>query len=245
MNIFSRIIRGFSSPIDGAKTLMSSKKNLSLAVIPFIIGVAFVVFGFFMASSYFEPMVSQWVESLEMLNEWAFLKGVVSFFILTLSWILVSLLNFISAYICIMIVAGPFYALLVENIFKTEKGDAKQRGTFSLMVTMFFMSLLKVVLFATVGLICFILAFFPIVNLASAFIVVLMVAIDTSDYAFETDYLSLANRLKFVRNNFWEYVGLSCAILLTGFLPGSFFLLLPIFICGATKMYIQLSEKQV
>ncbi len=241
----SRFMMGFSSPLEGAQVIFSSKKNMTFAILPFLIGAFFVVVGFVTASQYLQPWLSQWTESSDFLKDWSFIRPVIDFLLLLFTWIIVSVANFIAGYICIIVVGGPFYALMVENLFKTELGEREGRSSLKLMLTMFLTSLMKILVFALIGLFCFILAFIPGFNLLATFVLVLLVAFDCSDYAFEVDLLKLRERFRFLLSHLMEYTGLSVAILLTGFLPGSFFILLPIFICGATKMYIQLNHKTV
>ena len=245
MNIFSKLMRGFSSPFVGLKLIFSNPRNITYAVIPFFIGLLFVFIGYFAASEYLRPLVEAWTKDMVFLKDWIIVQQVVNLFLVLFSWIIISLINFLAGYVSILIIAGPFYALMVENIFKEHGGGRKRRGTVTLMLNMFVLAIMKVLLFAAVGIICFFLAFIPIVNLFSTFILVLLVSFDCADYAFEIDYLSLRRRFSFLLSHFWEFSGLAFAILCTGLVPGSFFILLPAFICGATKMYIQLSEKSV
>lgn len=92
---------------------------------------------------------------------------------------------------------------------------------------------------------CFILAFIPGLNWLAPIIIFAMVAFDCMDYSFEMDGLSLRRRLRFFFAHSFETIGLIMAIFVTTVIPGSFFILLPAFICGATKIYIQLSRKTV
>ncbi len=245
MNLVARLSRGFFSPLEGARIIFSSPKNTTYAVIPFFIGLVFIALGFAAASQYLDPWIQAWLDSFETLQDWPTIKPIVNFLVLLLTWLLVSIVNFIAGYICIIVVAGPFYALMVEGIFTKELNDQKSRGTWKLMLSMLLISLLKIVVFAFIGLICFLLAFVPGLNIFTSFALVLLVAFDCTDYAFEVDYLNLRQRFRFLLSHIVEFSGLGLAILATGVLPGSFFLLLPIFICGATKMYIQLSRKTV
>lgn len=245
MTIVNRTLRGFLSPLEGLRLIFSSRRNFIFAAIPFGIGIFFVFLGYFAASSWFEPAIQSWVDNFEFVQSWPIIGGAFNFLVLTFSWILISLLNFIAAYICIIIVGGPFYALMVENIFKDYAQNRDRRGSVALMINMFLLALAKILVFTLIGIVCFILAFFPVINVISSYILILLVAFDCADYAFEIDFMTLRQRFRFVWEHLWEFTGLSFAIVLTGFLPGSFFILLPVFICGATKMYIQLPRNAV
>ncbi len=241
----SAIVSGFLSPLLGFRIILSSPKNIAYALVPFAIGLAIVGLGYFTASEYLSQWVNSLTESSPWLERWSFLKSIVEILLILISWILISLVNFLAGYLCIIVFAGPFYALMVENIFKKELPDKKKRSDFKLIIGMFFLGLGKALLFILIGIFCFILSFVPGLNLLAPVILTLTVAFDCADYAFEVDFLNLKQRFAFFRQNIGSFLGLSFAIMATGVVPGSFFLLLPVFICGATKMYIQLSDQAV
>lgn len=238
-------MQGYFSPLGGLKVIMSSPKNIIFAVIPFLIGLFVVGIGYFAAASHLDDFVHSLTEGSQFFKDWTIVKTIVDILLVIIGWILVSLLNIILGYLCIIILAGPFYALMVENIFKVELPDKEERSDLRLMINMFLYGLGKAIIFLMVGLICFILAWIPGLNFIAPFILTLTVAFDCADYAFEVDFLSLRQRFRFFTNHIWHFVGLGLAILTTGLIPGAFFVLLPLFICGATKMYIQLKSEWV
>ena len=245
MNFISKILFGFLAPVSGAKLLLSRPKYLVYSIIPFLIGVGFVLVGYLVAAEYLGPFVKAWVESFEFFRQFDFLMNAVSFFLLFVTWILVSIVNFLAGYICISILAGPFYAILVEQIFADELPGIYQFKSLKIAIKMLLLSLMKISIFLFLGLVCFLMAFFPPFNIFASFTILLMVAFDCSDYSYEVNQLTLRKRWAFFRKHFFEYSGFSIAILLVNLVPGAFFVFLPVFICGATKMYIQLSAKAV
>lgn len=243
--MINELTLGFFSPFQGLRLILSSPKNMGYALVPFLIGLAIVVSGYVVAFEYLNEWVSGWTQSQDSFKDWPIVAQVINVFLMIFSWIIASIVNFLLGYVVIIVVAGPFYALMVENIFKKELPDKEVRSDLKLVLSMFFVGLLKVVLFAFVGLVCFVLAFIPVVNFLAPLIVVLTVAFDCTDYVFEVDFLKLKERLRFVRQHLAAFVGLSGAILIVGLIPGLFFVLMPIFICGASKMYIQLKHQSV
>jgi CysZ protein len=243
--MIEQIIQGFLSPMLGLRVILSSPRNMLYALIPFGIGLLVVLAGSVAGFQYVNQWVQAWTDGFSSFQDWSFLKTIVDALLILVSWIVVSLLNFLAAYLCIIVLAGPFYALMVENIFKKELPDKEQRSDFRLVVGMFFLGLLKAVIFLCVGILCFILSWIPGFNLLAPLIVTLTVAFDCSDYAFEVDFLGLRERFQFFASHIWNYFGLGLAILVTGLIPGAFFILLPVFVCGATKMYIQLQTEKL
>lgn len=244
-NLFSRVYRGAVVPFDGLKIIFSSKQVFSFALIPFLIGIAVFVGGIVFASEYLNPYIHDGVTDIEFLKFSETLTTVVSSIVSLFSWLAIFLLNFFVGYLVIIVLGGPFYALMVENLFKKILGTKLRRSTFSLFFRLLGWALMKILLFSTVGLFCFILSFFPGMNLLAPLVVFMLVAFDCTDYAFEVDFLSLRSRFQFFFDHFWEFLGLALMIMATSAIPGAFFILLPAFICGATKMYIQLSGKEV
>lgn len=243
--MIQKVLIGFTSPARGLKIIFSSPKSIAYSFIPFFIGLLVLLLGYFAASQYIHDWVAQITANSTFFQSWGFLRGLVDILLILLSWILVSLLNFLAGYLCVVIVAGPFYALMVENIFKKELPDKEKRGNLRLAFNMFYLGLVKAVIFVVVGILCFILAFIPPFNFVTPLILVLTVAFDVMDYSFEVDFLTLRQRFRFFRRHFPYFLGLGFAILLTGLIPGSFFVLLPAFICGATQIYIQLRSDTV
>lgn len=238
-------MKGFFSPLEGAKLILSNPKYFVYSIIPFLLGIGFVFLGYVLAAEFFTPLVENWVQSFEFFKDWKILAGIINFLLLIVTWILVSIVNFLAGYVCISILGGPFYSILVEKIFSDELPHLSQQSGLKVAFNMFWMSLIKMLLFVLVGLGCFVLTFFPPLNFVASFVLLLMVAFDCSDYSFEVSRLNIGQRVRFFRQHFWEYSGLSLAILLTSVIPGAFFVLLPVFICGATKMYIQLNRQAV
>lgn len=241
----SRLNHGFFAPLEGFRLLFSSRRLVMLSIIPFALGLVFMLIGFALSKAYFFPWVESIYQSAPLISGAGWFSGVLNTFLFILSWLTLALLNFLFAYIGIVIVAGPFYALLAEDIFKIYHPNLVLQNSWGLMIKMAAFGLIKVFFFLAVGLCCFILSFFPGLNLIAAFIVFLIVAFDISDYSFEIDRRGLVQSFAFMGRHVFEYTGLTLAIYLTTFLPGSFFILLPGFVCGATKMYIQLTQKKV
>ena len=236
----NRLSRGFFAPVQGFRLLFSSRRLLMLAMVPFCIGLIFMILGFAISNAYFFPWVESFYKSAPLVSGAGWFSSVLSSLLFLLSW-----LNFLFAYICILVVAGPFYALLAEDIFKLHRQNLVLQNSWGLMIKMAGLGLIKVFFFLIVGLCCFVLSFVPGLNLLAAFLIFLIVAFDISDYSFEIDRRGLFESFAFMGRHIFEYIGLTLAIYFTTLLPGSFFILLPGFVCGATKMYIQLTQDKV
>ena len=241
MSPIDKFILGFVSPFKGLRLIFSSKKKFMLSIFPFLFGIVIFAGGFFWAFNYMGGAVDGWLRQFEIMSGALF--TVASFFMALFSWVAFFTVAFLASYVVMSIFGGPFYSMLAEDVFKTNSISGPKGGTFRLIFTMLFLSIIKISIFVMVGLACFIMSFIPILNIFSTYLIFLVVAFDCSDYSFEIDYLSLRQRFSFIFKHFWEYSGMTLSIMCTSLIPGSFFLLLPAFICGATEMYIQLENK--
>lgn len=243
--IVSGLTRGFFAPLAGAKLLFSSKKVFMLAMVPFLVGLGIFILASVLAYQFFSPHAGDWISQFAFIKNSPILGSLTTSMVLLLGGVVIILMNFVVGYIFIILVAGPFYALLVEEIFKMERNEKIKKAAITQVFKMFMIAILKVIIFLFVGLICFILAFIPMVNIFSSFFLFLLISFDCADYSFEVDQLGLRERFAFVQKHFWEFAGFSLAIICISVFPGAFFLLLPAFIIGAAKMYIQLTQKPV
>ena len=234
-----RFFIGALAPVEGLRDLLSDRKTLTLALVPFAIGLVMVGLLFVTTFGWLQPWILGLTEGFPQWGDTLFLKEITGGILFLITFVLLAISNILLGYLIILLFAGPFYSIMVEHRFKLAGALKVDRNNFRLILSMFFLAILKFLLFSVVGIICFLMAFIPGLNIPAAFIVFLMIAFDCSDFAFEIDYLTIRERLQFIFKYLPEYCGLSFAIFLTSFVPGSFFLLLPSFICGATKIYIQ------
>jgi uncharacterized protein involved in cysteine biosynthesis len=243
--LFRQYKLGLLVPWTGLRVLSQSKKLLLLSLIPMLIGLIFVFVGFFLASEYISPLLESWLDFNKNQEEPLLWFKVLSRILILISWIFIGLFNFFFAYLCILIFASPFYAILVEAIFKCENNNQQKQISLGLSLKLILIGMLKVILFALIGLVCFIVSFIPPVNFFVPFIIYLLIAFDCMDYAFEFETFNLRERFHFFINHIFFFLGLGSAVFLTSLISGAFFILMPIFICGATKMYIQFQAKSV
>ncbi len=239
------LIEGILIPLRGIQIIMESFQIAKFALIPFVLGLIFLILGFFLASEYVQPLLHQWLGDIQFLKGSSILSSVFAGVLTFFYWILISLVNFFLGYLTIILLAGPFYALLAEQVFKKYWPEKKLSLSFASSLKMLLRGFMKVLVFILLGLVCFILSFIPFLNMASAALLFLMVSYDSFDYALEIDGKTLTQRWMFFRQYSAEMCGGALAVVMTSIIPGAFFLLLPAFICGATKLYIQRANPKV
>jgi CysZ protein len=235
-------IHGFTQAYAGVGLLLASRRLKVLAIIPLLIGLAFLVLGFFLSKNYFFPWIEDYWQGSSWLENLGWVSHIIGAVLFLFSWMAIGLLNFLLTYLLVMIFAGPFYGLMAEAIFDKYDQTYTQTQSLRLVVRMVLWGLLKASFFIILAIVCMIMSFFPPLNLLAAFIVFMVVTYDLSDYSFEVDGVGLLAGFAFILSHFWHYLGFASAIYLTAIIPGSFFILLPGFICGATQMYLSLKS---
>ena len=200
MSPFEKLLLGFFSPFHGLRLIFGSKKKLVLSLIPFVLGLLFIFAGFGWAYAYLGGVVQGWLSQYE--AALGFLFALISGIAMVFTWLAAFTLFFLAAYAVVSLVGGPFYSLLAEDTFRTESDQKKRGSSVRLMMTMFLLSLVKISIFLVVGILFFIMSFIPVLNLVSSYFVLMVVAFDCSDYAFEVDFLTLRQRFGFFFKHF-------------------------------------------
>ena len=237
-------LKGFFTPLRGLVVILSSKKNFFLAVLPtviFFLAVIAVAFAFHSMVDWVGislATISRYlgvsVQSLKLLGPVLgalFLGGFI-------------LVGFVFAYILITLITGPFLSLLSERIFRQDPNIDVKSMKLLVFVRMFVLSLVKGLFFICLAVLNLALSFLAPLNLIGIALVYLGVGYDMMDYALEVDLLSLRQRAKFFFSHFYTFAGIATSIFLTTFLPGIFFVLLPAYVAGATKLYLEIRKRE-
>ena len=234
---------GFRAITRGISLIRKEPKILKLAIIPFIIDVLIVSAVFVWGSG----QISGWVESglqstLPELSGffWSILYGV--FYIL--AWIVFIAALFFGGYVLAGIVAAPFNSLLAEKTLEQTGALPKEPFNFkrwlSLSAKMLWAALIKAGVFLFLGLVLLAISFIPAVGVIGSFGMLMIMSFDMSDFAFESLGLKFSERMRFFRQNFLCFAGVSAALGLTLLVPGLNVLLLPAAVVGSSEMVSRL-----
>lgn len=208
------------------------------ALAPFVIGSAVLVWGLVWAFGNLGGWIASWTMT------WSFvppdLQAAAYWAAAILLWPAFLVALFFCTYLFTKIVASPFHALLAERAL-IELNEVEDRP-FELMrwlrvsVRMFLVSILKTGIFATVGAALFVASFVPFLNVIAAFGFLLIVAFDSTDYAFEALQWGLRERVRFFRDHITYFFGFAAALGLVFFVPGFNFLLFPAAVVGGSEL---------
>lgn len=101
---------------------------------------------------------------------------------------------------------------------------------------MFRVGLIKTLIFLVFGLILFVLAFVPVVNIAAFLVTLLLLAFDFLDYGFEARRFRFRDRLSFVLKNKSMMAGMVAALALTMLVPGLTLVIAPGAVVGGALL---------
>ena len=242
MTPIDKFLVGFLAPFRGTIAIFSSVKLFFLALLPLLIAFAIIFGGMTWAYYNLNTIVAGFVD--QMVAWGGALFTILANVAAVLAWVGFMGFALVAGYILVNIFAGPFLSLIAEESFRQHSPDRVSKGSMRLIVKMFMLSLVKTMLFLSLGLLNLVLSFFPPLNIIGIMAILLTISFDCVDYSMEMDFMSLAQRFKFFWTHFWYFLGLSMAILATNFIPGAFFVLLPGFVAGAAKMYLDLAPQR-
>ncbi len=238
---------GLSFWVRGWGLLLTQRRLLMLAIVPFLIAVTIAgVFTWILFGH-----LASWVEMLV-----TFILGTTSgFWSQLLYYPLVvggGLLLLVScvfvSYFAHSILAIPFYSLLAERALILN--GLKVDRSFMLGVwlrtslRMLRVSVIKSILFLSLGVLLFILSFIPVVNIIAIFLTLMILAFDLLDYSFEGMEYGLRERLGLIWRNRSTWAGMALALGLTLFIPGFTLVIAPGAVVGGTLVLQEILGKK-
>ena len=154
---------GMTAWVQGWKCILSHRKLLVVAAIPFLISLVSAIAGFALFATYFpalmNSLVMNWLGAIQ--SPW------LALLIKPLIWIggiVVTLAILYGVYVLHAIVAQPFYSLLADQTLKLKGKSVPHDLKISAMLKI---SVIKGLIFLFVGVLLFICSFIPGLNLAA------------------------------------------------------------------------------
>jgi CysZ protein len=245
MNLLQKFFLGFSFVREGFRAVKGSRALKLLIVIPFVIDLILLGTGIYFGTD----QVQIWTQKAIL-----FLLGagestwhtVLYYPLLILFWLVFVVLYFYVVAILASVLASPFYSVIAEKTLALLGKNADEKvpflTTLKRSAVMFWVSIVRGLLLLTLGLFLFVASFLPGLNLFVAFFAFVILAFDSTDYAFEAKNFTLTDRLRFFRQHFVVYCGMGAFVALTAFLPGLILLVMPFAVVGATLVVSRLHE---
>ena len=220
-------MNGFLAVPRGMAIVFKSKKLMSIAAAPVLIGIlallgfaGYVIPHYIVIHHYFEDFLIQ-------------LFGIGTQNILiqiglhSIVFLLVVILALTSVYILFLltkVLAAPFYAVLSSEVLKM-RGVTKPS---SLSLTRWMLSI--------IGALLFVFSFIPVVNILAAFGFFLIMAYDSTDYSLDVLNLGLQERVRYFFSNFMQFCGFALAISLVMLIPVLNLVLLSVSVAGGADL---------
>ena len=151
-------------------------------------------------------------------------------FIGWLLWLVYLVTLTLVVYLIGGVVASPVYSLLAERYLALQGYQSPYKSSADkvrLALRMLRVSLLRALIFIPIGLLLFVMSFFPALTPFTGFAAFLIIAFDLTDYSLEVFEYSLRQRFQFFFKRLFSYIGLACFIGVVILVPGLFFLFLP------------------
>ena len=239
----SNFLNGFFAVFRGIAIIFSSKKMMTIAAAPVLLGVlalvcfaGYIIPHYMMIHHYFESFL---IQSFGVTSQNIFVEiGLQSLvFLLVLALILASVY---VLFLLTKLLASPFYALLARQVLK-NRGILKANDLSFLrwMVLSFrttAVNLIEISVFTVIGGVLFVFSFVPIINVLAAFGFFLIMAYDSTDYSLDVLNLSLSERVKYFLSHITQFCGFALAISLVVLIPGLNLILFAASVAGGSDL---------
>ena len=236
-----RFFNGFGFIFRGRMVLQTVPGIRVWIIFPFIIQISLLGIGLYFGLSQLQTLLMT-VTSYIVTDTTGVLGALLFGFLYFVSAIIFAVMYFYFVYMISQIIASPFYSVITEKTlthYGLIKGVKTLRQQIAVAWRMFFASMLRGALFMGIGVLLFVLSFIPVLNFIAAFIVFLILALDSADFSFETMEFPLAKRWTFFKENFIEFVGMGTFVGLTAVIPGLILFVMPLAVLGTTEFVAQ------
>lgn len=139
----------------------------------------------------------------------------------------------VLTYLLHALLTVPFNGWLAERTLSLRAAGAPEKHS---AWHMFRVGLIKTLIFLVLGLILFVLAFVPIVNVVAFIVTLLLLAFDFLDYGFEARRFRFRDRIRFVFQNKSMMAGMVAALALTMLVPGLTLVIAPGAVVGGALL---------
>lgn len=236
------LILGINSFFEGLKYLKENTCIRNLSLIPILLCILFFSLGMGGVVYYVDDILNllapEWMANLH-----TYLKSLV--------YILLALAMFVVVYflviIVVSIIAIPICEKLTEKVFELKNVKTKEISfldNLKLIFRMLRASLAKLVIVIAIAILVIVATFIPILYPLAMYLTFMLVAWDMLDFSFDRDgNKTYSERIKFIKNNWLALTGFSLCLGLLLFIPFIHFILLPVAVCGAACLYININKR--
>lgn len=233
--MISRFLVGFNIVFSGRKILISTPGIKLWILLPYIIQILMLGMGLFFGVAEIKALTLKMISFF--FADPTSGVGITVYYLIFIVFALVfSVIYFYFIYLISLVVASPFYSIITEKTLvhlNVIKPRSSWRESVKVALKMIRVSAIKSIFFILIGVLLFISSFIPIVNLLAAYCAFLIIAFDTSDFAFEALEMNLSERILFFKNNLLEYMGMATFVGLTALLPGLILFVMPLAVLGS------------
>lgn len=237
LSVPARFARGFGCLFRALAMVLSDRRKLLLALVPFLICLVLYM-GFFAAAVLLVDEVTGLI--IEPGTWWRTVLRVLLMIALPLAFFLV--LVFTYTMVC-LVVGAPFFEALSAGVEQEVTGEVLEQP-FSLrgVVRDIWRALrwTLLILCLQLGVCVFGLLFVPVTSVIAFAVSAVLVGLEHLDPAMERRRLRLGAKLAFARRRFWELLGFGLPLLLGMAVPLVGALVVPFGVAGGTLLFVQI-----
>lgn len=237
-----RFLRGFRSPFDGFRLIVSNASFWRLATVPYIIDLVLFCIGVYWGLTTIPGLMPAFALS------GAWWGPILLYPMMVLSVLLYIVLLFTVLFFITNLIASPFNTVLAEktlvHVGRLEPKPFQVGRWIKVSSRMLTISLIRAVVFILFAVVLFFVGFIPGLNLVAAYAGVLLMSFDCADFSFEAQEMSLQARFRSYRSHLAEFSGFGCALGLTFLIPGLNLLLYPATVVGAALLVASFDKKE-
>lgn len=227
-------VAGFFFWLRGWGFLLSHRTLILLAALPMALAFTLVGFVGLKIWAWVSPtahMLSTLILGDTQMSSW--LLSALYYPLLIGIALLLVVASVVLTYLLHALLSVPFNGWLAERTLALKSaGAATAHSTWH----MIRVGLVKTLIFLVFGVILFILAFVPVVNIAALAVTLLLLAFDFLDYGFEARRLGFRERLRFVFQHKAVMAGMVSALALTMLIPGLTLVIAPGAVVGGALL---------
>lgn len=232
--------RGFFAPIRAIKLILSSKKLMSLSLVPLIINIALYIAFFYYGTEFIQTYSFKLLTSHT--ATWpAWAQSVASFGIRLASWVLLTLVAVVIFTFVSTIVAAPFNDAIAKQTLKLiEVREFEIQSTIAQTMRL---EVKRTIVLLLGGITALFLGIIPFLQLPALALGALLVSFEFFGYPLAQKTKSLRNVWRFTFNNFLVSLGFGSFLLLMMAIPFASIVYIPLAVVGASILVAETLTK--
>lgn len=238
------MIQGFSYFLKALNIIWTDRHIRNLSLFPVFMFLILLTIGAGFGLFYIDELLM-----LFFADQIAHLQAVLKGVLYVLSFFLLGFLYYVFVFLIISLLSIPLGSVIAEKTMLTYTQLKDQKTDFlykiKSSISMLRVTLVKLVLFAFIGFLLFICSFVPVLSPFVFISSLMLLAFDSTDFAFEKMNFNFKERVRFFKKNIFKYFGLCIGVGIVILVPFIQFAVLPIMVIATTLLFSEEYTKKV